>query len=144
MSRVAAFPFAALLLLAACAPSAPPPPVSVTGRVGPAPRAAVPGAERLSRDALVEACRREAERVVLYRDRGQEMRIEEGQSRVGVQASIPTIRAETDRLAQQFERDRLTEECVRRHLGEDPLGRGGAAAVPPSAPMPGRATGGGS
>jgi hypothetical protein len=143
MSRVAVSSIAALLLLAACAPVAPAPPVSVAGRVAP-PRAVGPAGEPLSHDALVAACRREAERVVLYRDRGQEMRIDEGQSRVGVQASIPTIRAETDRLAQQFERDRLTEECVRRHLGEEPLGRGGAAAVPSPAPTRGRATGGGS
>lgn len=155
MNRIAVLPFPALLLAAAmaasCAPSAPPPPVSVTGLVQPPPRAAAAGprSEQLSRDALVEACRREATRVVLYRDRGQQMRTDESDSRVGVQASIPTLRAETDRLAQQFERDRLAEECVRQHGGEDtPSPQPGATTAPAAprsaTPTPGRRMRGGS
>ncbi|MBW8268595.1 hypothetical protein [Caldovatus aquaticus] len=148
MSRIAALPFPGLVLaaamaVAACAPAAPAPPVSVSGLVQPTPRGpgAAPGGERVSRDALVEACRREAERVVLYRDRGQQMRTDEGESRVGVQANIPTLRAETDRLAQQFERDRMVEECVRRHGGEDGPGpqagaAPSAAGAAPAAPAP--------
>jgi hypothetical protein len=86
---------------------------------------------------LVEACRREATRVVLYRDRGQQMRMDEGDSRVGVQANVPTLRAESDRLGQQFERDRLAEECVRQYSGSD-------APVRLRPTTPGRPTGGGS
>ena len=90
---------ALLLVLGACSPP----------QALPTPRAAgSPDA------ALVEACRREAERSVLFRDRGQQMRLDEGESRVGVQASIPTLRATTDNYGQRVERDRLTEDCVRR------------------------------
>ena len=147
MSRI--LPLSALLLIASCAPFAPAPPVSpaVSAAGAPTPRAAgsaPDGSGRVSRDALVEACRREATRVVLYRDRGQQMRTDEGDNRVGVQANIPTLRAETDRLAQQYERDRLTDECVRRYTGEEALGRrgGGAIGAPAPASSPGRPAGG--
>jgi hypothetical protein len=133
------FALPALLALAvsgaaACAPAAPPPPIS-PGIGGGPPAASGTAAGR--QDALVEACRREATRVVLYRDRGQQMRMDEGDSRVGVQANIPTLRAESDRLGQQFERDRLAEECVRRYSGSD-------APVRLRPTTPGRPTGGGS
>lgn len=103
-----------LLLLAACA--APTPPTRT--------------ADQQRQDAAEEACRQEATRTVLYRDRGQTMRIDEGQSRVGVQASIPTVRAETDRLGQQFERDRIMRECIRaRTAGPAPTDRAPAPST---------------
>lgn len=67
-----------------------------------------------NRAAIVEACRRDAERVVLYRDRGQLMREDERDARVGTDSSIYARRIETDRLGRAFERDRLAAECVRQ------------------------------
>jgi hypothetical protein len=89
--------------------------------------------EQRQRSAVEEACRREATRVVLYRDRGQTMRIDEAESRVGVQSSIPTFRGETDRLGQQVERDRLASECIRANTGDAaPAARPAAPARPGS------------
>ena len=122
MTRVA-HPLLLILALSgavACAPVAPAPPISAGyGGPGSPPAAGAGAAGAGQRDALVEACRREATRVVLYRDRGQLMRMDEGDSRVGVQGNVPTLRSETERMGQQFERDRLADECVRQNSGTD-------------------------
>lgn len=89
-----------LLLLAACSFSDPPapPPTATTSNDAP---------------TIEAACRRQAERVVLFRDRGQQMRIDEGENRLGTQGSTPSsLRAQTDTYGQQVERDRLARECV--------------------------------
>jgi hypothetical protein len=64
------------------------------------------------RAAVAEACRRDADRVVLYRDRGQLMREDERDARIGTDSSIYARRVETDRLGRVFERDRLAAECL--------------------------------
>jgi hypothetical protein len=71
------------------------------------------------------ACRAEAERVLRFRDRGQIMREDDADARVGLSTATPTVRAETDRLGARFERDRLIQECM----------RGAGAAAPQSAPQ---------
>lgn len=89
-----------LLLLAACSFSDPPapPPTATTSSDAP---------------SIEAACRRQAERVVLFRDRGQQMRIDEGENRLGTQGATPSsLRAQTDTYGQQVERDRLARECV--------------------------------
>jgi hypothetical protein len=88
------------------------------------------GAERRSPEgnAAAAACRAEAERVLRFRDRGQQMREDEADSRVGVSTQVPTVRAETDRLGARFERDRMVEDCLRGT---------GAAAPADAAPNPG-------
>lgn len=89
-----------LLLLAACSFSDPPapPPTATTSNDAP---------------TIEAACRRQAERVVLFRDRGQQMRIDEGENRLGTQGATPSsLRAQTDTYGQQVERDRLARECV--------------------------------
>jgi hypothetical protein len=106
-----------LLLTAACSFGGPPPAPPTATTSGDAP-------------TLEAACRREAERAVLYRDRGQQMRIDEGENRTGTQSSIPTLRAQTDVLGQSFERDRLARECVQASRAT------GAAPVAPSNPAP--------
>ncbi len=99
MTRVALlFP----LIIAGCAFSDPTP--------APAPSATTSAGA----PTIEEACRREAERVVLFRDRGQQMRIDEGESRLGSQASIPSSRAQSDIAGRSFERDRLARDCVRQ------------------------------
>lgn len=84
-----------LLLLAGCAdtPLAPPP---------------VGGGD----PALAARCRAEAERLVLFRDRGQAMRNEEMDTRSGT-FSPSTANAQSDRLGQRFELDRITQDCIR-------------------------------
>jgi hypothetical protein len=113
-----------LLLLAAC----------VTPAAGPGTTAAAPG-QRQQRDTLVEACRQEATRTVLYRDRGQQMRQDDREARIGVQGSSFSLRAESERLGQQFERDRLARECVRANT---PDSAAGAPAAAPPGPTPAR------
>lgn len=86
-----------------------PPP---SARSGPAFAAPPPSQAMRDRAALAEACRRDADRVVLYRDRGQLMREDERDARVGTDASIYARRIETDRLGRVFERDRVADECL--------------------------------
>ena len=73
--------------------------------------------EQARQNALLAACRREAERVVLYRDRGQTMRNDDMDARIGVSGNLSS-RAESDRLGATFERDRMAAECVRANSGE--------------------------
>jgi hypothetical protein len=64
-------------------------------------------------DPRADACRAEATRVVQWRDRGQLMRSDETESSRGTVTVAPFSRAESDRLGQQMERDRLVAECLR-------------------------------
>jgi hypothetical protein len=106
--------------------AAPTPPI-VAAR--PAPRAAGFGPAYASpppsqavrdRAALAESCRRDADRVVLYRDRGQLMREDERDARIGTDASIYARRIETDRLGRVFERDRVAAECLDQGAAQPP------------------------
>lgn len=99
----------------------PPPPSAGRSQTFTSP---APSAGTRDRAAAAEACRRDADRIVLYRDRGQLMREDERDARVGTDASIYARRAETDRLGRAFERDRIAAEC----LEQDP---GTAATTPP-------------
>ena len=110
-----------------CAGSDAPPPSSaaaippVAGRPAPRPGAAgqsfaSPPPSQATRDraAVAEACRRDADRIVLYRDRGQLMREDDRDARVGTDASPFARRFETDRLGRVFERDRIAAECMQQ------------------------------
>lgn len=75
------------------------------------------GAPRGERAALNAACRTQAERVVNYRDRGQTMRQDDYNARVGTTSYLgPQVI--TDQIAQVYERDRIAAECVR---GAEPV-----------------------
>ena len=74
------------------------------------------GPAQRQEDATLAACRREAERVINYRDRGQQMRTDDQDARVGV-SSYLSFRPQADRLAATHERDQLARACVR---GADP------------------------
>lgn len=78
--------------------------------------AAERGAEQQQQAAALAACRREAERVINYRDRGQLMRSDDQDARVGVSTYL-SFRPQADRLAATYERDQLASRCVR---GADP------------------------
>jgi hypothetical protein len=95
---------------AAAVPSAP-------GQVYTAP---APGQAVRDQAAVASACRRDADRIIVTRDRGQLMREDERDSRVGSQASIYSQRAETDRLGRLFERDRLADQCVQENTRAAP------------------------
>ncbi len=70
--------------------------------------------------AVAAACRREADRIVTFRDRGQLMREDDRDARVGTDASIYARRMETDRLSRLFERDQIAAECIRQNTGSPP------------------------
>jgi hypothetical protein len=108
---------------AARAPAAPgraAAPPTVPGQVFTAP---APGQSVREGAALAAACRREADRVVLFRDRGQIMREDERDARIGTDSSIYARRTETDRLGRIFERDRIAEECVQQNTRAAPQQR---------------------
>ena len=78
-------------------------------------RAPAPGQAVRDQAAVAAACRGDADRIIVTRDRGQLMREDEAASRVGSQASIYSQRAETDRLGRIFERDRIASDCVQEN-----------------------------
>ncbi|MDB5370632.1 MAG: hypothetical protein JWP20_2190 [Roseomonas sp.] len=86
--------------------------------------------EQRQQDSVAAACRQDVERTMRYRDRGQLMRTDEADSRLGTAgfSGTTTGSMSTERLSAQFEQDRLTGDCVRR--GTDapaPAPRGGGA-----------------
>ena len=62
-------------------------------------------------EARLAACRRDAERAILFRDRGQTMRNDELDASSGVQSYLG-IRNQTDRLGATFERNRMAAACA--------------------------------
>jgi hypothetical protein len=70
--------------------------------------------------ALAAACRADADRVIMTRDRGQMMREDERDARIGTDASIFARRTETDRLGRLFERDRIAAECLQQNTRTPP------------------------
>jgi hypothetical protein len=123
-----ALPGLALLGLAACASGGRDPAISTVSLTPPPPQAGPPaaipttpaqayaappaGAGLRDQAAIAAACRRDADRIIVTRDRGQLMREDERDSRMGSQASIYSQRAETDRLGRLYERDRLADQCI--------------------------------
>ena len=81
-------------------------------------------------EARLAACRRDAERAILFRDRGQTMRNDELDASSGVQSYLG-IRNQTDRLGATFERNRMAAACARENT---PDAAGAAAATGPAAP----------
>ena len=81
-----------------------------------------PPASQAVRDqaALAAACRADADRVIMTRDRGQLMRDDDRDARVGTDASIYARRTETDRLGRIYERDRIAEDCVQQNTRTTP------------------------
>jgi hypothetical protein len=86
-----------LLLMGACAAAAP------------------RSADQRQQDNVSAACRQDVERTVRYRDRGQTMRTDEAESRLGAGAFTDTSvgSMSTDRLSARFEQDRMIDSCIR-------------------------------
>ena len=80
-------------------------------------------------DALFKACRAEATRVVVFRERGQTMRNDEIASSPGGfsnNTAMSTFRMPLDQASAEAERDRLTRDCMAGAQG------GAGPAVPPA------------
>lgn len=101
---------------AAAEPAPPPPPEPLRA---PAPgevyRSAAPTAVQRDQAAIIAACRQQAERTILERDRPQLLREEEQLARVGASASVLDSSFTSDRLGRVFARDRMVEDCVDRN-----------------------------
>lgn len=119
--------------LAACAPGGRDPAISPVAVAPSRPAASAmpaapgrgvaapaPGPAMRDQAAVAAACRRDADRIITTRDRGQLMREDERDSRIGSQASIFSQRAETDRLGRIYERDRLADQCVQENTRTPP------------------------
>ena len=82
--------------------------------------APAPGEATRDRAGLAAACRQDADRIVVYRDRGQLMREDERDARIGTDSSIYARRGESDRLGRIFERDRIAADCVQQNTRSAP------------------------
>jgi hypothetical protein len=112
MPRAAALLLPALLLAGCAAGFGPPPP---------------PGA-RSTNPEVVNACRAQAAAVISRQDRGQLIREDERDSRLGSETTgTLAFRAPIDRLSRQHRFDRMIEECVRSNT---------QAGAPPRPPAP--------
>jgi hypothetical protein len=80
-------------------------PALVAGCAGATPRG--------ERDTTTEACRAEAERMVLRRERAQVMRADETESGRDSLTVAPYSRAQNDRAFAQEDRNRIIAECMR-------------------------------
>ena len=99
-----ALPLLAILLLAACAaPGGAPAPAL-------APRAAAQAGDDA---ALRRACEAEAERAVIFRERGQESRLDRDMGQTDATNSIPTLRAQSDAYGRRVLREELIRDCIR-------------------------------
>lgn len=71
-------------------------------------------ASRGNQGAVTAACRSQAERVVNYRDRGQTMRQDDYNARIGTTSYLgPQVI--TDQIAQVYQRDQIAADCVRNN-----------------------------
>ena len=100
-------------------------------------------AEERQEGAALAACRQEAERVMRVRERGQTMRVDEAESRLGAGPFTGTTMAgsmNTDRLGARYEQDRMVQDCLRSR----DEGAGAAPATAPGTAPPARGAGRGS
>ncbi|WP_419896891.1 hypothetical protein [Roseomonas sp. USHLN139] len=80
----------------------------LTGACAVAPRSA----EEQQNDAARAACRVDAERQMRYRERGQTMRVDEAESRMGSGAYIGNP-LERSQMGARFEMEQMIQECLR-------------------------------
>lgn len=98
MTHKALLPALLLLALSACAARPPADPAEASIRA---------------------ACRAEADRVMANRERGQIMRADEREARIG-SLDGSGLRRPSDSLGERFERDRMIEDCVARNRATPP------------------------
>ena len=100
------FALPALLLLGACA----------NFERGPTPSAAVRSGTGPDAD-LIAICRRQAERTIIFNDRGQWARDDEALALSDMTNNIPSMRIRANEGTRVMRRDQLVEECVRQNRG---------------------------
>lgn len=64
--------------------------------------------------ATAAACREQADRVIARQDRGQLLREDERNARLGIETGSYGVRTQIDSLGRQFRRDQIAQDCVRR------------------------------
>jgi hypothetical protein len=74
-------------------------------------RAATAGAGQDS--ILRQRCEAEAERIVVFRNRGQAVRDDDAMFMTDATNNIPTLRVQSDRFNRRSEREELTRDCIR-------------------------------
>lgn len=79
------------------------------------------GEERQADSAAARACRADVERQMRFRERGQTMRVDEAESRIGTGAFIGNP-LERSQLGARFEQDRMIDECLRNARDSGPSG----------------------
>lgn len=89
----------AALLLSACA----------------APRPATAPGEAQARPNLRAECREAADRTIVRQDRGQLIREDERNARLGSETGAQGFRTTFDALGRQYRRDQLAADCVRQN-----------------------------
>ena len=97
----------------------------LTACVGPRTAAAP---EQQGRPSLRVECREAADRTLVRQDRGQLIREDERNARLGSETGGQGFRSTFDTLGRQFRRDRLAADCERQN--------GYAAPNPAPAPAP--------
>ena len=103
---------AAALMLTACA----------------APRPTVGPEQAQARPGLRIECRESADRTVVRQDRGQLIREDERNARLGSETGAQGFRTTFDTLGRQYRRDQLAADCERQN--------GYAAPTPAPSPAP--------
>lgn len=123
-------PRAALLLaclaLAACAQQRP-----AAGLVQPSP------GNPNTNPAVVAACREAMAQQISRQDRGQLIREDERQARLGSD-TMGTIgfRAPLDRMGREFQYERMVEQCVRQNTQASQAQQAATPEPPPATPAP--------
>lgn len=70
--------------------------------------------EQRAQAASAAACREQADRVIARQDRGQLLREDERNARLGTETGSYGVRTQIDSLGRQFRRDQIAQDCVRQ------------------------------
>jgi len=76
--------------------------------------------ERTDRISVQAACREAADRTLTRQDRGQLMREDERNARLGSETTTLSMRTQSDMLGRQFRRDQLARDCERQNATSAP------------------------
>ena len=124
-----------VLLLAACgAPNSPSARFEAPRFEMPSLAPARPGDPRTNA-AVAQTCREQSARELQRQDRGQLLREDESQSRLGAGFAARPSASESDRLGRQFLFERRINECIRANTQAtpEPVATPAAAPAPPPA-----------
>lgn len=96
-----------------------------------------PGDAIRTNPQVAQACREETARRIQRQDRGQLMREDERDSRLGSETVSSSQAMQTDRLGRQFQFNREVDDCIRANTQQSmPHPAAAPAAEPPAPPPP--------